>query len=61
MSTTEPMSLVSRCKEYFGLLPGQNLMQFSAELKTLSPKDRADLVEGFNAMGLPTIDKTATA
>lgn len=56
---SEPMSLVARCKEYFGLLPGQTISQFSQELKALTPKDRAELVEGFNAMGLPTIDKVA--
>lgn len=57
---SEPVSFVSRCKEYFGLLPGQTLMEFSAELKKLTPKDRAELVESFNKMGLPTVDKSAS-
>lgn len=33
-------------RDYFGLQPGQTLQQFVAEVKALSPEDRAELLTG---------------
>ncbi|KKS01117.1 MAG: hypothetical protein UU54_C0011G0001 [Candidatus Yanofskybacteria bacterium GW2011_GWA2_41_22] len=32
-------------KKFFGLLPGETLFEFSAELKELSPKEKRELAE----------------
>lgn len=41
MTTT--MSFTKAAKEFFGLLPGQKLQDFAAELKALPLADREDL------------------
>lgn len=38
---------IAACKQFFGLLPGQTLAKFRDEMKALTPKDRADIYEGF--------------
>ena len=48
-------SLVVRCKEFFGLLPGQRLQEFSAEVVALSSEDKQEFVDMFNAAGMPTV------
>lgn len=45
------MSFAMACKDYFGLQPAQTLMEFSAELKALTEKDRADLKAEFAKIG----------
>jgi hypothetical protein len=50
----ERRSFVARCREFFGLKEGQKLTEFAAELRQLTDKDRLELVEMFNAAGLPT-------
>ncbi len=45
------MGFVSACKEFFGLKEGQTLTQFAAELKALTPKDKAELSAMFTAVG----------
>lgn len=40
------------CKDFFGLKPGQTLMEFSAELKALTAKDRDDLKGYFTQIGI---------
>lgn len=47
-------SFIVRCKMYFGLKPNQGLKEFSAEVNTLTDKDKAELIAEFNAMGMPT-------
>ena len=39
----QPLSFPSAALRYFGQLPGQSLLQFASELKTLSPQDRQEL------------------
>lgn len=54
---TEEQAKVSfsmRCKSFFGLLPGQNVQQFAAELKALSYDDKEELADRFTAAGMPT-------
>lgn len=47
-------SFVTRCKSFFGLLPGQTLGGFAHELGELSNQDKIELVDMFNEIGLPT-------
>jgi len=51
--TTQRKSFLGAVKEFFGLLPGQSLREFSAELKRLTLDDRLELAvllrsEGFD-------------
>lgn len=48
MKTT---SFVVACNTYFGRKPGQTIGDFQAELKALTPKDRADLIAMFPSVG----------
>lgn len=48
------MSFVSRMSNFFGRLPNQSTPDFGKELKNLTYRDKLDLVEQFNAAGLPT-------
>ena len=36
-------SFMVACKEYFGVTPGQSLMEFKKEVDQLTPTDRAEL------------------
>ena len=38
-------SAVMILKEFFGFLPNQTLQEFNAELKALSPAEKAELVD----------------
>lgn len=44
-------SFVQACREFFGILPNQTLPQFAAELRTLTPADKAELIEMFRSVG----------
>lgn len=44
-------SFATACLKFFGMLPGQNLSGFQAELKTLTDKDRAELTAMFATVG----------
>lgn len=48
------MSLVVRCKQFFGLLPGQRVADFAKEYRALTSEDRAEFCTLFNQMGMPT-------
>jgi hypothetical protein len=50
-------TFVVACKEFFGFKPGQGLQDFAAEVKALSPKDRADLVGEFAKIGIEIVVK----
>lgn len=52
------VTFIVACREFFGLLPGQTLAEFSKEIKALTVKDRTDLIEMFRTVGL---DATKTA
>lgn len=45
------------CREFFGA-NGKTLQEFAAEVRALTPKDRADLIEMFKTVGY---DATKTA
>lgn len=47
---------VTQCKRYFGLLPGQVLVDFMHEIKKLTSEDKAEITEWFNANGYPVKD-----
>jgi len=40
------MTFMAACKNFFGFKPGQTLSEFSAEIKALTPADRAELTPG---------------
>jgi len=45
-------SFTAACREFFGFKPGQTLAGFAEELRALTPKDKADIYEGFKAIGI---------
>ena len=53
-TTTGSKTLAARCKEFFGLKPGETTPEFMQEFRELTEKDRNELVEHFNAAGMPT-------
>ena len=55
MADEKEKSLVMRCKQHFGLKPGETLLEFMAELKKLTDQDKKDLVQAFNDAGMPTV------
>jgi|GraSoiStandDraft_4_1057263.scaffolds.fasta_scaffold00110_3 hypothetical protein len=40
------------CREFFGLKEKQSLAEFVAELKTLNPDDRKEMIEMFKTVDL---------
>lgn len=50
-----PRGLVARCMSYFGKKENQTLLSFKEEFNKLTDKDRQDLVDMFNAAGMPTV------
>jgi hypothetical protein len=49
------MSFVMACNSFFGR-GNKTLQEFNAELKALTPKDRADLANDFKAIGILVTD-----
>jgi hypothetical protein len=47
---------VKAMRDYFGLLPGQSLLQFGAELKALSYEEKLDFVQGLRSVGIDCAD-----
>lgn len=43
MTAQTRKSFVVACKQYFGFLPGQSLMEFRDEIRKLTPEDREEL------------------
>lgn len=54
----QSMTFVQACKAFFGLKPGQSLMEFAQEIRALTSKDKDDLVAMFKTVD---IDATKTA
>lgn len=52
------VTFIVAAREFFGLLPGQTLADFSKEIKALTVNDRTELVEMFKTVGF---DATKTA
>ena len=48
------MAFSGRMKEYFGLKPGQTVVQFAQELKELTPESKNEFCDMLNAAGFPT-------
>jgi hypothetical protein len=46
------VTFVRAVNEYFGRKPGQNLTEFQAELKALTPEDRAYFIREFAKIGI---------
>jgi len=47
---------VKAMKDFFGLLPGQSVTQFGAELKALSDAEKHEFAEGLRAIGIDCAD-----
>lgn len=46
-------AFIVACKEFFGFLPGQTLMQFKEEVAQLTPADRVEMAAGLSvALGV---------
>lgn len=62
-ASTAPVTgtLTACMKHYFGLLPGQVLMDFLKELKALSPADKEDFRKGLIQNGYTVTEKEAAA
>lgn len=45
------MSFMGAMRHFFGMLPDQKLTEFAAEIKALSPEDRAYFQAGLEANG----------
>lgn len=45
------MTFISACKDFFQLMPGQTLIAFRDEIKTLTPKDREEIIQGLEQNG----------
>ena len=46
------MTFIAACRSFFGPKDGQSLLEFAKEVKELTPKDRADMVEMFKAVDI---------
>lgn len=51
------MSFVEAMKDYFGFLSGQNMSQFFAELKVLSPAEREWFKKELATVGYEVVAK----
>ena len=57
--TVQKMSFVVACKKFFGMDRGsvkQNLQEFGAELKALTPQDRVEMSAMFKEQGYEITD-----
>lgn len=52
MSDLKHTSFVGACREFFGIKSGQTLQEFAAELRQLTPEDKAEMVQLFRQVGL---------
>ena len=48
-AATPTKSFAGACREFFGMHPGQNIAEFGAELKALTPEDKLELAAGMRA------------
>jgi hypothetical protein len=51
-------TFIMACREFFGNKPGQTLQEFAAEVRALTPEDRAEFIAMFRTVGY---DATKTA
>jgi hypothetical protein len=50
------IGFVKAMKDYFGLLPGQTILQFGAELRVFSYEDKLDCANGLRSIGINCAD-----
>lgn len=50
------IGFVKAMKDFFGLLPGQSVIQFGQELKALSHEEKLDFANGLRAIGINCAD-----
>lgn len=50
------VGFVKAMKDFFGLLPGQTVLQFGAELKVLTYEEKLDFAKGLRAIGIDCAD-----
>ena len=50
------IGFVKAMKDYFGLLPGQTVLQFGAELRARSHEEKLDFAEGLRSIGINCAD-----
>jgi len=51
MENLKLCSFIQACREFFGILPGEPLQQFAAEVKALTPEDKQELIMLFRSVG----------
>lgn len=54
LNPNEKPSLTMALKQYFGMKPEQKISEFAEELKRLTPKDKQELKEMLQAIGIET-------
>lgn len=52
----QQIGFVKAMKDYFGLLPGQSVLQFGTELKALSHAEKLDFANGLRSQGINCTD-----
>ena len=55
----EQMTLVTAIRKHIGMLPGQGLQEFAADVRRLDGKDREWFAAEFAKIGVEIITKTA--
>ena len=50
------IGFIKAMKDYFGLLRGQTILQFGAELKALSYEEKLDFAKGLRSIGVDCAD-----
>jgi hypothetical protein len=56
--TMQQIGSVKAMKDYFGLLPGQSVLQFGSELRALSHEEKLDFANGLRSLGIDCADPT---
>lgn len=51
---SDPQVFVSQMRNFFGLLPGQSLLDFGKEIKALSFQEKLEFADMLNVAGFPT-------
>lgn len=46
------MTFMMACREFFGAKPGASLQEFAAEIRALTPEDKAQLIEMFKQVDI---------
>ncbi len=50
------VGFVKAMKDFFGLLPGQSILQFGAELRALSHEEKLEFAQGLRSLGIACAD-----